>query len=81
MASTTRDTGDTSSKQQRAQCKQKKKTRVRGRFHQSITAILTEEKEKQLLILHKLQSTCFATKIKTGADSKDDSGSQGQYRE
>ena len=28
-----------------------------------------------------LQSTCFGTKIETGVDSKDDSGSQGQYRE
>ena len=28
-----------------------------------------------------LQSTCFGTYIETGVDSKDDSGSQGQYRE
>ena len=28
-----------------------------------------------------LQSTCFKTQIDTGVDSKDDSGSQGQYRE
>ena len=28
-----------------------------------------------------LQSTCFGTKNETGAESKDDSGSQGQYRE
>ena len=28
-----------------------------------------------------LQSTCFGTKIETGVDSKDDSESQGQYRE
>ena len=28
-----------------------------------------------------LQSTCFGTQIGTGVDSKDDSGSQGQYRE
>ena len=28
-----------------------------------------------------LQSTCFGTKIETGVGSKDDSGSQGQYRE
>ena len=28
-----------------------------------------------------LQSTCFGTKIETGVDSEDDSGSQGQYRE
>ena len=38
-------------------------TRERGPFHQSITAILTEEKreEKQFLNLHMLQSTCFGT--------------------
>ena len=38
-------------------------TRVRGPFHQSITAILTEGKEKRssLLNLHMLQSTCFGT--------------------
>ena len=37
-------------------------TRVRGPFHQSITAILTEEKrEEGLLNLHMLQSTCFGT--------------------
>ena len=38
-------------------------TRVRGPFHQSITATLTEEKEKRssLLNLHMLQSTCFGT--------------------
>ena len=28
-----------------------------------------------------LQSTCFGTSIETGVDSKDDSGSQSQYRE
>ena len=28
-----------------------------------------------------LQSTCFGTEIETGVDSKDDSGSQGRYRE
>ena len=38
-------------------------TRIRGPFHQSITTILTEEKEKRssLLNLHMLQSTCFGT--------------------
>ena len=58
-------------------------TRVRGPFHQSITAILTEEKreEKQFTKPTHVQSTCFGTKIETGVDSKDDSGSQGQYRE
>ena len=58
-------------------------TRVRGQFHQSITAILTEENEKRnsLLNLHVLQSTCFGTWIETGVDPKDDSGSQDQYRE
>ena len=46
----------------------KNTTRVRGPFHQSITAFLTEEKEKQLLILHMLhaQSTCFGIQIETG---------------
>ena len=68
MASTTSDTGDTSSEQQNA-CK--KNTRARGPFHQSITAILTEEKKKRsrLLNLHMLQSTCLGTKIETGVDS------------
>ena len=59
-------------------------TRVRGPFHQSITAILTEEKREKrssLLNLHMLQSTCFETWIETGVDSRDNSGSQGQYRE
>ena len=28
-----------------------------------------------------LQSTCLGTEIETRVDSKDDSGSQGQYRE
>ena len=28
-----------------------------------------------------LPSICFGTEIETGVDSKDDSGSQGQYRE
>ena len=46
MASTATDTGDTSSKQQQAQCK-KITTRERGPFHQSITAILTEEKREE----------------------------------
>ena len=38
-------------------------TRVRGPFHQSITAILTEEEKRRssLLNLHMLQSTCFGT--------------------
>ena len=43
MASTTSDTGDTSSKQQQGQ----RTTRERGPFHQSITAILTEEKREE----------------------------------
>ena len=46
MASTTSDTGDTSSKQQQAQRK-KITTRERGPFHQSITAIPTEEKREE----------------------------------
>ena len=33
-----------------------------------------------LLSLHMFQSTCFGAQVETGA-SKDDSGSQGQYRE
>ena len=45
MTSTTSDTSDTSSKQQQAQ--RKETTRVRGPFHQSITAILTEEKREE----------------------------------
>ena len=45
LASTTSDTGDTSSKQQQAQRKYNT-TRVRGPFHQSISAILTEEKRE-----------------------------------
>ena len=44
MASTTSDTGDTSSKQQQAQCKENYN---KGPFHQSITAILTEEKREE----------------------------------
>ena len=42
-------------------------TRERGPFHQSVTAILTEEKREEkkfilsLLNLHMLQSTCFGT--------------------
>ena len=48
MANTTSDTGDTSSKQQQAQLTQKKiTTRERDPFHQSITAILTEEKREE----------------------------------
>ena len=46
MASTTSDTGDTSSKQQQHNAK-KITTRVRGPSHQSITAILTEEKREE----------------------------------
>ena len=45
MASTTSDTGDTSSKQDQAQRKENT-TWVRSLFHQSITAILTEEKKR-----------------------------------
>ena len=45
----------------------KNTTRASGSFHQSITAILCiyiyhvqqKKKEKQLLLLHMLQSTCF----------------------
>ena len=60
----------------------KNTTRIRGKFHQSITAIFTEEKKRgNLPNLHMLQSACFRTKIETGVDSKDDSGSQCQYRE
>ena len=40
-----------------------------------------KEKRSSLLNLHMLQSTCFRTSIETGVDSKDDSGSQGQYSE
>ena len=47
MASTTSDTGDTSSKQQQAQCKENYNKSNRGPFHQSITAILTEEKREE----------------------------------
>ena len=46
MASTTSDTGDISSKQQQAQRKENY-NKVRGPFHQSITAILTEEKREE----------------------------------
>ena len=46
MASTTSDTGDTSSKQQQAQRKENYNKRKRP-FHQSITAILTEEKREE----------------------------------
>ena len=54
MASTTSDNGDTSSKQQQAQRKENYDKSKRGPFHQSITAILTEEKreESSLLNLH-----------------------------
>ena len=48
-------------------------TRVRGPFHQSITAILTEEKgeEKQFT---KPTHTCFGTQIDAGVYFEDDSG-------
>ena len=46
MASTS-DTGDTSSKQQQAQRKENYNKSIRGPFHQSITAILTEEKREE----------------------------------
>ena len=46
MASTTSDTGDISSKQQQAQRKEMITTGERGPFHQSITAILAEEKRE-----------------------------------
>ena len=45
MASTTSDTGDTSSSSEHNA--KKITTRVRGPFHQSITAILTEEKREE----------------------------------
>ena len=45
MPRTTSDTSDTSNEQQQAQ--RKFTTRVRGPFHQSITAILTEEKREE----------------------------------
>ena len=51
MASTTSYTGDTSSEQQQAQRKQKYKKRKRP-VYQTITVILQEKKEKQLLVLH-----------------------------
>ena len=40
----------------------KNTTRIRGKFHQSITAIFTEEKKRgNLPNLHMLQSACFRT--------------------
>ena len=61
----------------------KKITRERGPFHQSITAILTEEKreEKQFTKPTHVAVYLFRDQIETGVDSKDESGSQGQYRE
>ena len=75
MASTTSETGDFSSSNKHNA--KKMTTRVRGPFHQSITAILTEEKRenRSFLNLQMLQSTCFGTEIETGVDSGDDSGS------
>ena len=62
MASTTSDTGDTSSKQQQAQCKQKIQQEKEARFiSRSLSSLQEKKKEKQLLILHMLQSTCFGT--------------------
>ena len=82
MANTTSDTGDTSSKQQQAQCKEnynKSKRPVSSVDH--CHPYRRKEKRSSLPNLHMLQSTCFGTWIETGVDSKDDSGSQGQYRE
>ena len=83
MASTTSDTGDTSSKQQQAQRKEKynKSKRPVSSVEHCHPYTRKKEKRNSLLNLHMLQSTCFGTKIETGVDSKDDSGSQGQYRE
>ena len=83
MASTTSDTGDTSSKQQQAQCKENYNKRKRPVSSVDHCHPYRRKKEKRssLLNLHMLQSTCFGTEIETGVDSKDDSGSQGQYRE
>ena len=46
MASTTSDTGDTSSKQQQA-LRRENYNKSKSPFHQSITAILTEEKREE----------------------------------
>ena len=83
MASTTSDTGDTSSKQQQAQRKENYNKRKRPVSSVDHCHPYRRKKEKRssLLNLHMLQSTCFGTEIETGVDSKDDSGSQGQYRE
>ena len=62
MASTTSDTSDTSSKQQQAQ-RNTKTTSGRGPFHKSINVNLTGKEEKQLLILHMLQSTCSGSEM------------------
>ena len=56
--------------------------RVRGPLHQSITAILTEEKgeEKQFTKpTHVAVSLFRDLDLETGVDPRDDSGSQGQY--
>ena len=42
---------------------------------------LQKKKRSRLLNLHMLQPTCFGTLIKTGVDSKDDSGYQGTKEE
>ena len=61
-------------------------TRERGPFQKSITAILTEEirEEKDPEFTKPTQVAVYLFRVRsieTGVDSKDDSGSQGQYRE
>ena len=61
MASTTSDTSDTLSKQQQAQRKQKYNKRKRPLSSVDHWNPYRKKKERQLLILHMLQSTCFGT--------------------
>ena len=83
MASTsdmTSDTGDTSSKRQQAQRKQKYNKRKRP-VSSVDTVILTGEKREAVTNPTHVAVYLFGTNIETGVDSKDDSGSQDQYRE
>ena len=61
IASTTSNTGDTSSKQQQAQRKQKYKRKRPVSSVDHCHPYRRKKKEKQLLILHMLQPTCFGT--------------------
>ena len=83
MASTTSDTGDTSSKRQQAQCKEnynKSKRPVSSVDH--CHPYRRKREEKQFTKPTHVAVYLFRDLDRdSGVDSKDDSGSQGQYRE